>query len=561
MDMRQRIAELLAPLLNKSPAAVSSLLTIPPDPKLGDYALPCFTLGKNPKETATSLKNTIKQTPFLAKIETAGPYLNFFVNTSFLAQETLTAVQKEKKNYGKRQQKGTILVEYCGPNTNKPLHLGHLRNMAIGLTMVNIYRFLGKTVHPVNIVNDRGIHICQSMLAYQKWGKNKVPDKKGDHFVGDYYVMFAKAVKENEDLKKEAQELLLKWERGDRETRALWKKMTAWVLKGFQETYRRFGVQFDTEYFESQYYEKGKEVVAEGLKKGIFVKDHSEAVIAPLESLGLPDKVLLRGDETSLYITQDLYLADLRYRDYHYDRLIYVVASEQQLHFKQLFAILRLLKRSYADALYHLSYGLVNLPSGRMKSREGTVVDADDLLDELTALAEKEVQSRHANVSSKETQQRAEQIALAAIKFYMVRTDAVKDIVFNPEESLSFEGETGPYVQYTHARACSILRKALRSLGSKVDYALLQHPLEHQLVKKLSEFGDVVAKVGQTYQPHLLAHYLTEVAQLFSEYYHACPVISDDKQLMSARLLLVDSVRQVLQNGLDLLGIAALEEM
>jgi len=442
--------------------------------------------------------------------------------------------------------------------------------MALGNAIYHLLRFQGNTIHPVNIVNDRGIHICQSMLAYQKWGKNKQLDKKGDHFVGDYYVMFAQAAKKEaeknkEDLKKEAQEMLLKWELNDQKIRALWKKMNGWVLKGFAQTYKRFGISFEKEYFESSYYQHGKEIVYDGLRKGVFEKDHTEAVSAPLEKYGLPNKVLLRGNETSLYITQDLHLAQLRYDDYNFDRLIYVVASEQQLHFKQLFAVLDLLHKPYAKNMYHLSYGMVHLPTGRMKSREGTVIDADDIMDEVSALAEKEVRSRYQKLSEKEIKHRAEAIMLAAIKFFMVKTDAVRDIVFNPEESLNFEGETGPYLQYTHARACSVLEKAQRKGQRKgqqrIDYSQLQEQSELRLITLLSQFPSAVEDAAVHYRPHVIGRYLLDLAQAFNEFYHSCQVISEEKKKMAARCALVDGVRQVLANGLSLLGIEALNEM
>ncbi len=578
MDFKQEIISLLRQHTSLSEVELQQLLAVPPNPALGDYAFPCFKLGKNPKEAADSLQQKLKLPSSIAKTQVVGPYLNFFVNKSFLARQTFGHIEKEKQKYGSSKSGRNILVEYCGPNTNKPLHLGHLRNMSLGLAVCNLLAFQGHKIHPVNIVNDRGVHICQSMLAYQKWGNKKKPSsrkqgssmgstgKKGDHFVGDYYVMFAKAAKEEEKrgseaLKKEAQEMLLKWELGDKATRQLWKTMTQWVLKGFKETYKRFGVKFEKEYFESQYYKKGKEVIEEGLKKNVFVKDHTAAVIAPLEPHGLPNKVLLRGDDTSLYITQDLYLAQLRYADYHYDKLIYVVASEQQLHFKQLFKILELLGRPYARNLYHLSYGLVNLPTGRMKSREGTVVDADDLMDEVSRLAKHEVEKRYPDLAEKEKTKRAEFIALGALKFFLVRVDPTRDMIYNPEESISFEGETGPYVQYTHARACSILRKAKRSISAKSNVELLNNPLEEKVISLLAGFPGKVKEAAELYKPHILCHYLLELAQAFNEFYHALPVISEAQETMDARLLLVDSVRQVLANGLTLLGIHAPKEM
>ncbi len=560
MDFRQEIINLLVKETKLSSEEVGMLLVVPPNPALGDYAFPCFKIGKNPHEEAEKIKARLKLPLFLTSIKVVGPYLNFFLDTKAVAREILTSINKQRKKYGLGKEKKRIVIEYCGPNTNKPLHLGHLRNMSLGNAMQRLLQFQGHQVHPVNIINDRGIHICQSMLAYQKWGGNKALNKKGDHFVGDYYVLFAQKLKDNPDLKNEAQELLFRWEQNDPSVRALWKKMNGWVLKGFAETYKRFGIVFEKEYFESQYYEQGKEVAFEGLQKGICVKDDTKAIVAKLESYNLSNKVILRGDGTSVYITQDLYLAQLRYQDFKFNQLIYIVASEQNLHFQQLFKILELLERPYARNLHHLSYGLVNLPSGRMKSREGTVIDADVIMDELSALAEQEVKKRYENLSVKEIKRRAEAISLAALKFFMLKTDAVRDLIFDPEESISFEGETGPYVQYAHARAGSILRKAGVMKG-KVNFALLQQAQEKNLLIFLSQFPDKVAHAAQHYKPHLVCRYLLDLAQQFNEFYHAHPVISEDQELMKARLLLVDSVRQVLENGLGLLGIEALQEM
>jgi arginyl-tRNA synthetase len=560
MDFKNEIVKVLVKETKLKSDDIERTLSVPPDPKLGDYAYPCFSLGKNPKEAAEKLQKKIKLPTFLEKIEVVGPYLNFFLNKSVLAEDVLIRIEKEKETYGNGKSKKNIVIEYCGPNTNKPLHIGHLRNMAIGQAVFSLLGFQGNEIHPVNIVNDRGIHICKSMLAYQKWGRNLKPDKKGDHFVGDYYVLFDKKSKKDEDLSNEAQEMLLRWERGDKETRVLWKKMNDWVLDGFAETYKRFGVKFDKEYFESQYYEQGKDLVLEGLGKKVFTRDHTEAILAPLEKYKLSDKVLLRGDETSLYITQDLYLAELRHKDFNFDKMIYVVASEQKLHFQQLFKILELLGRKYSKDLYHLSYGMVHLPSGRMKSREGTVVDGDDIMDEMAALAEKEVRSRYKDLPEKEIKSRSDAIGIAAIKFFMLRTDAARDIIFNPEESLSFEGETGPYLQYTHARSCSILRKGDLSAGN-IDFKLLDDPTEYVLLSLLSKFPERVEESAENLKPHILCRYLLDLAQAFNEFYHACPVISEIPELMRVRLLLVDSVRTVLSNGLGLLGIEALAEM
>lgn len=560
--MNEKLISLISKQTKLKNEEVAQLLSVPPNPKLGDYAFPCFKLGTDPSREAQKLKQKIKLPRFISKVEAIGPYLNFFLRPSALAEETLITIKKEGKKYGAGREKKNIVIEYCGPNTNKPLHLGHLRNMALGSAVCRLLDFQGNNVHPVNIVNDRGIHICQSMLAYQKWGQDKKPtkEKKGDHFVGDYYVLFSRGAKENENLNQEAQELLLKWEKNDPKTRALWKKMNKWVVAGFAKTYNRFGIAFEKEYFESEYYEKGKTLVKNGLKKKVFLKDGSGAVIAPLEKYQLPDKVVLRADETSLYITQDMYLADLRYHDFKFEKMIYVVASEQELHFQQLFKILELLKRSYAAKMHHLSYGLVQLPSGRMKSREGTVVDADEVMDEVFKMVMLEVIKKHPGLSQKEIKKRGELIAQGAIKFFLLKTDAVRNIIFNPEESLNFEGETGPYVQYTHARACSILRKA-KPLKGKVNLSLLESLQEHNLIKLLADFPRQAKEAAQHYKPHLICHYLISLSQAFNEFYHAHQVISNDLELMKARLLVVEDIKQVLENGLSLLGIAAPEMM
>jgi arginyl-tRNA synthetase len=566
MDFKEEIIKLLKKETKLPKDYLNNVVVTPPDRKLGDYAFPCFKLGKNPKEEAQNLKEKLELPNFLQNVQVVGPYLNFFLNHAVLAQETLSAIYKEAKHYGQLKQKGEkILIEYCGPNTNKPLHLGHIRNMALGNSMVRILSFMGNKVHPVNIINDRGIHICKSMLAYQNWGKNKEPNKKSDHFVGDYYVLFAQKAAKNEELNNEAQKLLVKWEENDPETRKVWKKMNDWVIKGHNETYKRFGVSFDKEYFESKYYENGKEIALEGLDKKIFKKNKDGAIIAELEKYKLSDKVILRADQTSIYITQDMYLAGLRYRDYKFNKLIYVVASEQKLHFQQLFKILELLKRPYASGLFHLSYGMVHLPSGRMKSREGTVVDADDIMDEVSLLAQKEIKKRHPNLSEEKTQERADAIGLAAIKFFMLHTDPVRDMTFDSKASLSFEGETGPYLQYTHARACSILRKAKDehqlTPSNHVNFEALSLEEEKAVLNLLSTFPDVLEKVVKDYKPSYLSNYLITLAQSFNEFYHKCPVLSEQMHSTKARLLLVDCVRQVLDNGLGLLGIIAPEEM
>ena len=550
-------------------------LEIPPDSKLGDYAFACFALAKDmkksPAEIAKEFAQKLKPDDCIKEIKSTGPYVNFFIDKSKLAEETAKEIFKKKDKYGhsKIGQKETVVIEYPGPNTNKPLHIGHMRNMALGVSMSNIFASQGCKVKKVNIVNDRGIHICKSMLAYQKWGNKKTPEKekrKPDHFVGDYYVMFCQKAKENPELEKEAQEMLRKWEEGDEEVRALWKKMNKWAFKGFKETYKHFGLpKFDKEYLESETYKKGKEIVMEGLDKGLFHKRDDGAIVVDLNRQGLGEKVLIRADGTSVYVTQDLFVAEQRYEDFKFDKCIYVVATEQNYHFNVLFTLLKKLKYPWAGGCYHFAYGMVHLPEGKMKSREGIVVDADDLMLEMEDLAREQIVERHKDLEEETVHERGTWVGLAAIKFYLLKIDAIKDMTFKPEESLSFEGDTGPYLQYTHARACSIIRKAKEQdimPDVKVDFSLLDKPSEIALIQALSEFPAKTADACVNLRPHIIAQYLLSLGRAFNEFYHACHCLKEEnKELAKARLLLIDNTRQVLKNGLNLLGIHAPEEM
>ncbi|MBI5881290.1 arginine--tRNA ligase, partial [archaeon] len=472
-----------------------------------------------------------------------------------------------RENYGRSSigMGKTVLVEFPSPNTNKPLHLGHLRNMALGESISNIMESQGYKIIRVNLNNDRGVHICKSMVAYSLWGEGKTPQsegKKSDHFVGEYYVMFAQKEKEDPAIAEEAQEMLRKWEANDPEVRKLWEKMNAWALSGFEQTYKNFGLKkFDKVYYESNTYKKGKDIVMEGLKKGLFKKNDEGAIVVDLSSEGLGEKVLMRADGTSVYVTQDLYLAWLKHNDFRYDKSIYVVASEQKYHFQVLFTLLDKLGFDFVRGCYHFSYGMVLLPEGKMKSREGTVVDADDLMLEMEDLAKEAVIKRYKTLEEQQIHDRAKVIGLGALKFYLLMTDPVKDMTFHPEQSISFEGETGPYVQYVHARICSILRKYDGKASDEVDFKLLTHPLEKELAKKIGSFPDVVTQASEQCKPSVVAKYLIELGQMFNTFYAECPVLKADEKLMAARILLCDATRQVLANGLWLLGMKAPEEM
>ena len=407
-------------------------LRIPPSQEFGDFSLALF--NKNPNKI-------ILKSSLIERTEVKGNYLNIFIKKSKFIEETLKEINKDYGKTKSKQQK--ILIEYPSPNTNKPLHLGHIRNILLGSTLTNLLKFQGNKVIQVNLNNDRGIHICNSMLAYKLWGKNKQPDKKSDHFVGDFYVMFAQKAKENKDLEKQAQELLLKWEKGDNETISLWKKMNGWALKGFNETYKRFNLKFDKEYYESNLYKEGKRIIEDGLKKKLFTKDEDNNIIIDLTNEGLGKKVLLRNDGTSIYITQDIYFAYIKEKEFHPDKSLYIVASEQDYHFKVLFKILDILKIIPINNLYHFSYGMIELPSGKMKSREGKVVDADDIIDEVINLSKEIIKEKNPKVSKEEIDFLSKTIGMGALKFFILKYDSKRNFVYNPEESLSFEGETG----------------------------------------------------------------------------------------------------------------------
>lgn len=529
---------------------IENLIEIPPNFEMGDYAFPCFSLSKKlrmkPHEIALKFRANIKKLPKeISDIQASGPYLNFFLNKKILTKNLIKNLQKNKKT------KQKIMIEFSSPNTNKPLHLGHLRNMAIGESISRILEFNGDKVFRTTLNNDRGIHICKSMAAYKKYGKNKTPNKKSDHFVGDFYIKFSK----NKIQDKFAQELLQKWEQGDKETIELWNKMNSWALQGFEETYKKFGIKFDEQFYESQLYEKGKEIIQKGLKKGIFKKRKDGAVIINLEKEKLGKKVLLRSDGTSVYITQDLYLAKAKFEQYDLDNSIYVTGNEQDYHFDVLKTILQKLNFKFADKINHLSYGMVNLPEGKMKSREGTVVDADDLIEKVQNLVKKELNSRE-KLSKKELESRSLKIALASIKYFLLKTDIKKDMLFNPKESINFEGNTGPYLQYSYARASNILKKIKKTPKS---YNIKLETKEKELIRKLSEFKEVISKSYQNLNPSLIAHYAYGLAKIFNEFYQVCPVINSNNELF--RIKLVKIFQQTIKNSLYLLGIDSLEKM
>jgi arginyl-tRNA synthetase len=562
MDFKHEIAVLLSKQTGKKTEEIEPLLEVPPK-GLGDYAYPCFQLAKEQKKSPIDISNAIKGTisaDFIEKVESKGPYINFFLQKGTLSGVILDEVFSSKGF--EKLGSGKVLVEYSSPNTNKPLHLGHLRNQALGLAISNLLECTGHKVIKANLVNDRGVHICKSMLAYQLFAKGKTPEsenRKSDHFVGDMYVLFSKNAENDKSLEEKAQELLVKWEQGDKETIELWKKMNAWALDGMKQTYEKFGSKFDEWMFESEIFEKklGKKIIEEGLEKKIFGEAENGAIIALLEP-EMQNKVLLRGDGTSLYATNDLGLTQYKFDNYKIDKAIWVVGSEQEFYFKQLFKIFEKLGRPWAKNCFHLTYGMVNLTSGKMKSREGTVVDADNLIEEVQEIAKKEIDERYQKLSEKEKEIRSNAIALSAIKFYLLKNDAKKDMLFDPKQSISFDGETGPYLQYTYARAKSILRKAEKY--SHKDFELLTHEKEKELLTELGNFNDSIKKSWESLSLHPLCHQLLSICEKFNSFYHDVPVLKSTKEL-NARLSLVEATAITIKKGLEILDIEAIEEM
>ena len=491
------------------------------------------------------------------------------------------------EHYGERQANENsplVMIEYSSPNTNKPLHLGHVRNNLLGWSLAQIMQANGNRVVKTNIVNDRGIHICKSMLAWLKYGNGETPEtsgKKGDHLIGDYYVAFDKhyreevkqlvesgmdeeQAKQEAPLIKEAHEMLVKWENNDPEVRALWQKMNNWVYAGFDETYKKMGVSFDKIYYESQTYLKGKAKVEEGLAKGLFERHADNSVWADLTNEGLDQKLLLRSDGTSVYMTQDIGTAEMRFQDYPIDKMIYVVGNEQNYHFQVLSILLDRLGFKWGKELVHFSYGMVELPNGKMKSREGTVVDADDLMALMVSDAKKtsEELGKFDDMSEDERNEIARIVGMVALKYFILKVDARKNMLFNPEESIDFNGNTGPFIQYTYARIRSILRKAGEQGASEAPLTAVLSDKETELIQKMSEYGAAVEQAGKDYSPSGIANYCYELTKVFNQFYHDYSILNEaDEQKKLVRLVIARNVAKVIRNGMALLGIEVPERM
>ncbi len=563
------------------PSIQSASITIetPPDPAMGDVGFPMFAFAKafrmGPPQIAAEVARLVGENPdaaALGSVKAVGPYVNAFLAKGNLAGDILSAILAAGEHYGKP---GTmtgrrIMIEFSSPNTNKPLHLGHLRNDALGESVSRILSFCGAEVFKVNIINNRGIHICKSMLAYKKFFAGKTPESEGiksDLLVGNCYVKYSQYAKENpEQAEAEAQGLLRGWEAGDPETLELWKTMNGWAEKGIAQTYKRTGISFDKFYYESDTYLLGKDKILEGLAKGIFYREEDGSVWIDLSPINLDKKVLLRKDGTALYMTQDIGTAIMRNGDWPFDQLIYVVGNEQQYHFKVLFYILQQLGYDWAKTLYHLSYGMVNLPEGKMKSREGTVVDGDDLINALRDGALEEIAAKGREEAVGDPQSVAERIALGALHYFLLQVSPAKDMVFNPKESLSFTGNTGPYLQYMGARISSILRRAESGEGNAgsgtVSPDLLTHEAEWELLKTLGDFPKQVVRAGENHDPSAIATYLYEVSKGFSRFYHECPILSaETPDLARTRLELARATLIVLKNAMNLVLVPFLETM
>lgn len=553
----------------------------------GDITLVTFSMLRkvktNPAELGKVIGNyLVEHSSLVSGFNVVQGFLNIVISDSFYLD--FFSRIKDDQDYGRfAQTDQTIMVEYSSPNTNKPLHLGHVRNNLLGYAVAEILQASGKKVYKTQIINDRGIHICKSMLAWERYGEGETPEssgKKGDKLVGDFYVKFdeeykkeiaqlqaqGKTPKEAEaqaPILLEAQKMLRKWEAGDPDVVELWKRMNQWVYKGFEETYQKLGVDFDKNYYESQTYLLGKDVVADGLEKGVFYKKEDGSVWIDLRDEGLDEKIVLRSDGTAVYITQDIGTAIQRVKDFAIDGMVYTVGNEQDYHFKVLFLILKKLGFSWADHLYHLSYGMVDLPTGKMKSREGTVVDADELMEEMTQTAREisEELGKLDGYSQQEKEELYRVIGLGALKYYILKVDPKKRILFNPEESVDFQGNTGPFIQYTYARIQSILRKA--DFG--YDEVITRYDLdlkEKELIKQLQYYPEVVQQAAANYSPAMVANYTYELVKEFNSFYQNISILGADEELQRKfRVQLAAKVGEVIKSSFALLGIQVPERM
>lgn len=589
--IQQAVSEAVKSLYNIEVAPESIVLQATRREFEGNFTVVVFPWVKAahaaPEAVATAIGDYIvTHSDAVARYNVVKGFLNIVVEPRYWNHVLAAIAANDRHGFvDATDQSPLVMVEYSSPNTNKPLHLGHVRNNLLGYSLAEILKACGNRVVKTNIVNDRGIHICKSMLAWQKWGDGATPESrgvKGDHLIGDFYVAFDKHYRaelaelmaqgmSKEDaeaastLMAEAREMLRRWEQGDPEVRALWEKMNSWVYAGFDETYRRMGVDFDKIYYESQTYLEGKELVLKGLEQGAMYRKDDGSVWADLTNEGLDHKLLLRADGTSVYMTQDIGTAKMRFRDYPIDKMIYVVGNEQNYHFQVLALLLDRLGFAWGKDLVHFSYGMVELPSGKMKSREGTVVDADDLMADMVAEARRVADSlgKAQDLDEDTKAQVAEIVGLGALKYFLLKVDPRKNMMFNPEESIDFNGNTGPFIQYAYARMRSVLRRAAEAGVQPVDYsAVVPGEREVALIQRLADFPSVVAEAGRSYSPALIANYAYDLVKEYNQFYHDCPILREsDPAILAQRLELTAVTSRTVAAAMGLLGIRVPERM
>ncbi len=589
--IQQAVSEAVKSLYNIEVAPESIVLQATRREFEGNFTVVVFPWVKAahaaPEAVATAIGDYIvAHSDAVARYNVVKGFLNIVVEPRYWNHVLAAIAANDRHGFvDATDQSPLVMVEYSSPNTNKPLHLGHVRNNLLGYSLAEILKACGNRVVKTNIVNDRGIHICKSMLAWQKWGDGATPESrgvKGDHLIGDFYVAFDKHYRaelaelmaqgmSKEDaeaastLMAEAREMLRRWEQGDPEVRALWEKMNSWVYAGFDETYRRMGVDFDKIYYESQTYLEGKELVLKGLEQGAMYRKDDGSVWADLTNEGLDHKLLLRADGTSVYMTQDIGTAKMRFRDYPIDKMIYVVGNEQNYHFQVLALLLDRLGFAWGKDLVHFSYGMVELPSGKMKSREGTVVDADDLMADMVAEARRVADSlgKAQDLDEDTKAQVAEIVGLGALKYFLLKVDPRKNMMFNPEESIDFNGNTGPFIQYAYARMRSVLRRATEAGVQPVDYsAVVPGEREVALIQRLADFPSVVAEAGRSYSPALIANYAYDLVKEYNQFYHDCPILREsDPAVLAQRLTLTAVTSRTVAAAMELLGIRVPERM
>lgn len=589
MNLKQKTTEILSQIIEELYDYSPDRLEIQNTRKEfdGQYTLVTFplikALKKKPEDLGNEIGNALLSKNLISGFNVVKGFLNLSFPSEFWLNNLVENASQAKFGFTENHPEAkSVMVEYSSPNTNKPIHLGHIRNNLLGYSVANIFKAAGHKVQKIQIINDRGIHICKSMIAWEKFGNGETPESsgiKGDHLVGKYYVEFDKhyreeikdlvsqgqsedEAKKNAPLFKEAQEMLVKWEAGDEKVRNLWAKMNGWVYEGFGETYKRLGVDFDHYQYESNTYLLGKDLIQKGIESGVFYKKEDGSVWIDLTKEGLDEKLVLRSDGTSVYMTQDLGTAVERFETFDIDKLIYVVGNEQDYHFKVLFLILKKLGYKWADSLEHLSYGMVNLPDGKMKSREGTVVDADELMEDMFLTA-KEISSELGKLdgySEEEKDSLYEIIGMGALKYYILKVDPKKGILFDPKESVDFNGNTGPFIQYTYARIQSILRK---ESPAEFDLNSIEiNEAEIEIIRHLYNFEETIQKSAEDLSPALVANYVYDLVKLFNSFYQNYPILKTDNQnTKNFRLRLSQWVSQVIFNSLDLLGINSPEKM